>query len=85
MVDSELSRACSLLEQGGGAEVRGCLLRARELMGVLESQPVIPEEHGLRLLEVTRSMASPEFGRDSVGIRGMHETLSSIYMPLIAG
>jgi hypothetical protein len=85
MVDSELSRACNLLKQGGGAEVSGCLMRARELMGVLESQPVIPEEHGIRLLEVTRSMAHPEFGRDSGGIHGIHETLSSIYMPLIAG
>ena len=81
MVDSELSRACNLLKQGGGAEVSGCLMRARELMGVLESQPVIPEEYGPKLLDVTRLMAIGRFGKSPGDIRDIHATLTSIYLP----
>jgi len=57
MVASELGRTARLTETGGGPEVSGCLLRARELMGVLESLPTIPSETGLILSRIAEQLA----------------------------
>jgi hypothetical protein len=44
MIASELSRAYHLSEKGQSPELTGCLQRARELLGVLESSPAVPRE-----------------------------------------
>jgi len=54
MIASELSRALHLKKNGGRKEVENCLLRAKELLGVLESSSKIPAEIGLKLLPIMK-------------------------------
>jgi hypothetical protein len=56
-VASELSRAAALLDAGGRDEARMALLRARELLGVLETCPLLPAEWGAELVEAVRRLA----------------------------
>ena len=57
MAASEFSRAESLSDNGGGRELKNCLLRAKELLGVTESDHTIPNKQALNLLKITRQMA----------------------------
>jgi hypothetical protein len=52
MIASEMSRADHLSRNGGGAEVEACVLRAKELFGVLESEPSLPSKTAHRLLSM---------------------------------
>ena len=52
MIASELSRADHLSRNGGGAEVKMCEYRAKELFGVLESEPSIPYKVAKGLMAV---------------------------------
>ena len=83
MVDSEIVRAKNLLEQGGGSEVTGCLQRARELMGVLESNPTIPERFGPDLLVLVRMLGDPSIIDNQAQIGQLHERLFQMYTPAI--
>jgi hypothetical protein len=56
MVASELSRTDSLHRMGGGSGLEGCVARARELMGVVESSPDIPPDAAAALAGVARMM-----------------------------
>ena len=59
MTASELSRADHLSKNGGGKEVEMCVSRAKELFGVLESEPSLPLKIAHSLLamlnEITKS------------------------------
>jgi len=46
-----------MLEAGAVPEARAALLRARELLAVLETCPALPESWGPPLLEVIRALA----------------------------
>ncbi|MFH1709907.1 MAG: hypothetical protein ABH860_02400 [bacterium] len=59
MIASELSRADHLSKNGGGAEVETCILRAKELFGVLESEPSLPYNIGRRLLTMLHKITRP--------------------------
>jgi hypothetical protein len=50
MIASEMSRAEHLSRNGGGTEVEMCILRAKELFGVLESDPSLPSTTARSLL-----------------------------------
>lgn len=58
MAASEFSRAQSLSQNGGGKEVKSCLLRAKELLGIMETDNKIPQASGLRLLPLLRDMVN---------------------------
>ena len=81
MVDSEIVRAKNLLEQGGGSEVTGCFQRAREIMGVLESNPAIPEQFGPDLLVLVRMLGDPSIIDNQAQIAQLHERLAKVYAP----
>ena len=59
MAASEFSRAESLSKNGGGKELKSCLLRAKELLAVLETAPSIPQSSALELKKITRAMVDP--------------------------
>lgn len=59
MIASELSRADHLSKNGGGAEVEMCVLRAKELFGVLESESSVPFKAAKRLLLMLKEFAKP--------------------------
>jgi len=59
MIASELSRADHLSKNGGGTEVEMCLLRAKELFGVLESERSIPIKSATSLLSMLKEMTKP--------------------------
>jgi len=59
MIASEMSRADHLSRNGGGAEVGMCVLRAKELFGVLESEPSIPENIAKRLVTMIDEIMKP--------------------------
>jgi hypothetical protein len=59
MAASEFSRAESLSNNGGGKELKSCLLRAKELLAVMETDPAIPSSLGLKLQQITKTMISP--------------------------
>ena len=59
MAASEFSRAESLSNNGGGKELRSCLLRAKELMAILETDHSIPSSDGSRLFKLTKEMVNP--------------------------
>jgi hypothetical protein len=59
MAASEFSRAESLSNNGGGKELRSCLLRAKELLAVMETDPSIPSSSGIRLFRFTKALISP--------------------------
>ena len=68
MVASELSRAEHL--RGAGGETESCILRAKELLGVLESAPAIPVKAGIKLLSVIKNFAG---GIPSRGFKGFYD------------
>ena len=59
MVASEFSRAESLSNNGGGKELKNCLLRAKELFGVLETDASIPVATARKLLPLTKELLTP--------------------------
>ena len=79
---SELSRAASLLESGGPTEARGALLRARELLGVMETCPEIPVGWGPDLVEAVRRLALEHLGDpDPARWRSLQARLMSLCNP----
>lgn len=59
MAASEFSRAESLSNNGGGKELKSCLLRAKELLAVLETDTSIPYSQALELQKVMKTMIDP--------------------------
>ncbi len=59
MAASEFSRAESLSKNGGGKELKSCLLRAKELLAVLETDSSIPSSCALKLQQIMRMMVDP--------------------------
>ncbi len=59
MAASEFSRADSL-GASKGKELNNCLLRAKELIGVMEIDPTIPQSSALALLAMTKTLANPD-------------------------
>lgn len=59
MAASEFSRAGSLVDSGGGRELKSCLLRAKELFSVLETDLSIPQAPALKLQQIARDMVDP--------------------------
>lgn len=59
MIASEFSRADHLSKNGDGSEVKACVLRARELFGVLESEKNIPSNIASNLLVILKEIARP--------------------------
>ncbi len=59
MIASELSRADHLSKNGGGKEVGMCVSRAKELFGVLESEPKLPSTIANRLLATLKELTKP--------------------------
>jgi hypothetical protein len=62
MIASELSRAEHLSKNGGGAEVKMCVSRAKELFGVLESEPSIPYKVAKGLTAMLNEITKPTIG-----------------------
>ena len=58
MAASELSRAESL-SHNGGKELKSCLLRAKEILGVLEIDPIIPSAIAIKLIPMMKQMVVP--------------------------
>ena len=75
MIASELSRANSLSQDGGGAEVNMCLMRAKELLGVLEIDPSLPPNIGLSLLPILKKRF-PSFRRNYATLYNKFMTLA---------
>jgi hypothetical protein len=66
MIASELSRADHLSKNGGGTEVKMCVSRAKELFGVLESEPSLPSKiaHSLlSMLNEIRKSSNIKYGK----------------------
>jgi len=59
MIASELSRAKHLSRNGGGSEVEMCISRAKELFGVLESEPSLPDNIGKSLFAMLYKITGP--------------------------
>ena len=59
MIASELSRAGHLSKNGGGKEEKMCVSRAKELIGVLESEPSLPSKIALTLLKTLDNFSQP--------------------------
>ncbi len=59
MAASEFSRASNLAANGGGKERQNCLLRAKELLGVMETDGSIPKTTASKLLALTNIMKDP--------------------------
>ena len=59
MAASEFSRAESLSHNGGGKEKESCLLRAKELMGIMETDDRVPRSSDLKLQPLLRVMVNP--------------------------
>jgi len=59
MAASEFSRAKSLSDKSGGKEIKSCLLRAKELLAVMETDSQVPSASGLKLQPLLRAMANP--------------------------
>ena len=59
MAASEFSRASNLSRNGGGKELKGCLLRAKELLGVIEIDPSIPQAAGIKLAGLANKLIEP--------------------------
>lgn len=59
MAASEFSRASSLRNDGKGKELSNCLMRAKELLGILEINPSIPKITAIKLLSLTNQMINP--------------------------
>jgi len=72
MTASEFSRAESLSHIGGGKEKESCMLRAKELLGIMETDSRIPQVFGLKLLPILREMTNPfDVDPKSLYIRSM--------------
>ena len=78
MVASELGRTARLLDQGGGPEMAGCLQRARELLGVLESLSSVPAEPGLILAGIAEELAPSKLQDAPQKAREIHRRLMII-------
>ena len=59
MAASEFSRANSLSGKGNGKELVNCLMRAKELLGILEINPAIPKATAAKILPLTLQMVNP--------------------------
>jgi len=59
MAASEFSRAKNLSGNGGGKEMESCLLRAKELLAVMETDSHVPNASGLKLQPLLRAMVNP--------------------------
>lgn len=79
MVASELSRIDGLLGQGGGPEIQGCLDRARELLGVLESTSAAPIDAGVALNAVARSLSEARQDVTVTWARDLYGRLMALY------
>lgn len=79
IIASELSRAGRLREQGGGPEVLGCLHRARELLGVLESASPLPAHAGAALAEVARELSFRRLEEAPSRADALYARLMSLY------
>ena len=73
MAASEFSRADSLSKNGPsmpsnfealgankGKEINNCLLRAKELIGILEIDPTIPQSSARALLAMIKTLTHPD-------------------------
>lgn len=79
MVASELSRARHLSAAGGGPEVEGCLQRARELLGVLESSGSTPREAAQVLAGVAGELSLRRLADAPARSGEIYERLMSLY------
>lgn len=79
MVASELSRADSLARSGGGPEVEGCLARARELLGVLESCPTYPPHAAAVLAEAARGLCERRLSDAPAKAGPLYQRLMALY------
>lgn len=79
MIASELSRAYHLAQQGGGPEVIGCLHRAKELLGILESSPILPREAVPVLCETAKALASSRIQGASAEAEILYHKLMALY------
>ncbi len=79
MIASELARVRHLSQQGGGPEVLGCLQRARELLGLLESSPSLPRQEALVLLEVAQDLSLPLLEKASSKAEVLYQRLMGLY------
>ena len=59
MAASEFSRASNLANHGSGKELQNCLLRAKELLGVIETDPTIPPPSAIKLLGLSKKLTKP--------------------------
>ena len=76
MAASEFSRADSLSNNGGGKELKSCLLRAKELLAVMETDLSIPQSSAIKLQQITRAMVRP-FEADPKGLYSQSMRLAS--------
>ena len=79
LVASELSRAAHLHEAGGGPEVLGCLERARELLGVLESARGVPVEAAGVLLQVASDLSRRHLPEAPAQAARLYQRVMSLY------
>lgn len=78
-VASELSRAASLLEAGAPEAAFAALLRARELLGVIETDRELPEGWGPPLVDAVRRLARDRLGeRDPQVWRALYADLMAL-------
>lgn len=79
MIASELSRVRHLRESGGGPEIIGCLQRARELFGVLESSPRLPQEVAAVLAEFARELGQNRLANAPAKAGDFYQQLMALY------
>ncbi|MFH1726160.1 MAG: hypothetical protein ABII00_16245 [Elusimicrobiota bacterium] len=79
MIASELSRVRHLSDQGGGPEVTGCLHRARELLGVLDSVPGLPREAAPKLAELARELSLSRLSEAPAKAETLYRELMALY------
>jgi hypothetical protein len=79
MVASELSRVANLVQSGGGAEVIGCLQRARELLGVLESLDSVPVDAGIAIAQVAKQLCQARLPDAPSQAAELHRRLMLLY------
>jgi hypothetical protein len=79
MIASELSRVRNLQGPDAGPEVLGCLQRAREILGLLESSPAVPLKVALPLLKVAEELSLPRLGRAAGNAEALYRQLMALY------
>jgi len=83
-IASELMRAGNLAGQGATLEARNALLRARELLGVLETCPSLPESWGPELARaVTVLRTTPLDQPDPAVWRSLYDSLMELCSPAL--